>query len=103
ASVRSWATEGLTAGAHDLTEAAHALAADGLTENFPAAGVAPARGPAGDKQLTALLDLGRAGVARIPGKHGGPARADRAVQVVLSDRPGELARLFSAAAAVGAN
>jgi len=42
-------------------------------------------------------------VARIPGKHGGPARAFTGVQVVLSDRPGELARLFSAAAAVGIN
>ena len=95
--------EVLTAVAHDLTEAAHALAADDVTENFQAASPAPAGEPAGDKALTALLDQGRAGVARIPGKHGGPARADRAVQVVLSDRPGELARLFSAAAAVGIN
>jgi prephenate dehydrogenase len=42
-------------------------------------------------------------VARIPGKHGGPARSFTAVQVVISDRPGELARLFAAAAAAGVN
>ena len=57
----------------------------------------------GDKELTGLLDQGRAGVARIPGKHGGPARAFTAVQVVLSDQPGELARLFAVAAAAGVN
>ena len=38
-----------------------------------------------------------------PGKHGGPARAFTAVQVVISDRPGELARLFTAAAEAGVN
>jgi len=50
-----------------------------------------------------LLDQGREGVARIPGKHGGPARDFAGVQVVISDRPGELARLFGAAAAAGIN
>jgi prephenate dehydrogenase len=55
------------------------------------------------KGLTVLLEHGRAGVARIPGKRGGPARAFTAVQVVISDRPGELARLFAAAAEARVN
>ena len=76
----------------------------------PAPGAGPAgtnpagAGPAGAGQhLAALLEQGRAGVARIPGKHGGPARAFTAVQVVISDRPGELARLFTTAAEADVN
>ena len=55
------------------------------------------------QHLAALLERGRTGVARIPGKHGGPARVFTAVQVVISDRPGELARLFTTAAAADVN
>jgi prephenate dehydrogenase len=55
------------------------------------------------KQLTAVLDLGREGVARIPGKRGGPAPSYTIVQVVIADSPGELARLFAAAGAAGIN
>jgi prephenate dehydrogenase len=44
-----------------------------------------------------VLERGRAGAARIPGKRGGEARAFAVVQVVISDTPGELARLFSVA------
>ncbi|WP_409491169.1 prephenate dehydrogenase [Amycolatopsis sp. cmx-11-12] len=47
-----------------------------------------------------VLDLLRRGVdghGRIPGKHSGPVRDFAVVQVVLRDRPGELARLFNAA------
>ena len=58
-------------------------------------------GPGGE--VTALLDRGRAGVARIPGKHGGQQRHFTVVQVVIADRPGELARLFNAAGAAGVN
>lgn len=47
--------------------------------------------------VTGLLRRGVDGHGRIPGKHGGPGRGDATVQVVLRDRPGELARLFSAA------
>ena len=53
--------------------------------------------------VAGLLDRGRAGVARIPGKHGGQPRNFRLVQVVIADRPGELARLFNAAGAAGVN
>ena len=42
-------------------------------------------------------------MARIPGKRGGPARDNAVVQVVIRDRPGELARLFQAAGEAGVN
>jgi prephenate dehydrogenase len=42
-------------------------------------------------------------VARIPGKHGGEPREFTAVQVVIPDQPGELARLFDATGAAGVN
>lgn len=76
----------LAAVAGDIAEAARILE------------TGPNGSPEGSKGLTALLEHGRAGVARIPGKRGGPARAFTAVQVVISDRPGELARLFAVAA-----
>src|SRR6266700_28846 len=55
------------------------------------------------KQLTAVLEAGRDGAGKIPGKQGGPALDYVAVQVVVGDRPGELARLFAAAGAAGIN
>jgi prephenate dehydrogenase len=55
------------------------------------------------KQLTALLEAGREGAAKIPGKQGGPAPDYVVVQVVIGDRPGELARLFAAAGLAGIN
>ena len=87
----------LAAVAGDIAAAARILA-----EAAPSPGQrrdpAGAPAPEASKGLTVLLEHGRAGVARIPGKRGGPARAFTAVQVVISDRPGELARLFAAAA-----
>jgi prephenate dehydrogenase len=77
----------LAAVAADLTEAARALA----------------DGDDPDKGVTALLERGRSGVARIPGKHGGAAREFVVVQVVIPDQPGELARLFHATGAAGVN
>lgn len=55
------------------------------------------------KQLTAILEVGREGVAAIPGKRGGPAPSYAVVQAVIGDRPGELARVFTAAGAAGIN
>jgi prephenate dehydrogenase len=55
------------------------------------------------KQLAAVLEAGREGVARIPGKRGGPPPDYVVVQVVIGDRPGELARLFTAAGTAGIN
>jgi prephenate dehydrogenase len=69
-----------------------------------ARGGAAAGGPAPElKLLAALLEQGGAGVARLPGKRGGPARAETQVQVVIRDEPGELARLFQAAGEAGVN
>ncbi len=81
----------LRAVAADLSETADAL--DSL-----AAGDEQAA-----KQVADLLERGSAGVGRIPGKHGGPTTGFAAVQVVIPDRPGELARLFQAAGAAGVN
>jgi prephenate dehydrogenase len=88
----------LAAVAADLAAVAEALAD---TARAPG----PGPGPAGPdlKVLAALLEQGGAGVARIPGKRGAPARAEAAVQVVIPDRPGELARLFQAAGEAGVN
>jgi prephenate dehydrogenase len=58
--------------------------------------------PAG-KDVGELLERGAAGVARIPGKRGGPARDFAIVQVIIPDQPGELARLFLAAGQAGIN
>jgi prephenate dehydrogenase len=80
--------------AEDLAAVARLLAR--LPQGTSAAGA----GPAG---VTALLDQGRAGTGRIPGKHGGTPRNFAVVQVVIADRPGELARLFDAAGAAGVN
>ena len=55
------------------------------------------------KRVADLLERGIDGVHRIPGKHGGPTREFAAVQVVIPDRPGELARLFLAAGESGIN
>jgi prephenate dehydrogenase len=80
--------------AADLAAAAEALAEDGAPH--------PAEHPV-MKQLAALLDAGSAGVARIPGKRGTPVRDNAVVQVVIRDRPGELARLFQVAGESGVN
>ncbi len=77
--------------AADLEHAAMAL--DRVAEGDEAAG----------KDLAELLDRGAAGVSRIPGKRGGPARDFAIVQVIIPDRPGELARLFQAAGQAGIN
>jgi len=90
--------EVVAAVAADLASAARALAdtASAASEASGASATAP-----GD--VPDLLDRGRAGAARIPGKHGGQPRSFTVVQVVIADQPGELARLFNAAGAAGVN
>jgi len=83
--------EVLEAVSRDLAEAATALRA--LAE-----GDGTAAG-----ELTQLLKQGVVGHGRIPGKHGGPASAYVVVQVVIGDRPGQLARLFQVCGEVGVN
>ena len=98
--------------ADDLRQAAAALADASQATEAPAdpavPGAAPPAGPPGGAEkagprLAALLDSGGAGVARIPGKHAGPATRYAIVQVVIPDQPGELARLFQAAGEAGVN
>jgi prephenate dehydrogenase len=83
-----------------VAEVAADLAAVARLLGRQPAGLPAAAGAAG---VTSLLDRGRAGAGRIPGKHGGKPRNFTVVQVVLADRPGELARLFNAAGAAGVN
>jgi len=84
--------EVLAAVAADLAETARSLTQEAGHER-----------PGQSKSVAALLDRGQAGVARIPGKHGGAARQFAVVQVVIPDQPGELARLFRATGAAGVN
>jgi prephenate dehydrogenase len=84
----------LTAVADDLKAAADDLRA---AAGHGAEGAHPVHGAEGAHPvLTGLLESGAAGVARIPGKHAGPATEYAIVQVVIPDRPGELSRLFHA-------
>ena len=53
--------------------------------------------------LREVLLRGNAGRARLPGKHGGRSTAYAVVPVVVSDRPGELARLVNDVGAAGVN
>jgi prephenate dehydrogenase len=63
-----------------------------------------ARGGAEARAVVAdLLERGRTGRGRIPGKHGAPAQPYAVVSVVVDDRPGELARIFNEAGALGVN
>jgi prephenate dehydrogenase len=80
-----------------------AAVADALAESAPAPAPEIAADEAARKPVTALLDQGAAGVARIPGKQGRAARREAVVQVVIRDVPGELARLFEAAGRAGVN
>jgi prephenate dehydrogenase len=78
-----------------------------IADDLQAAAAALAEAAEGDdtslKRLADLLERGGAGVARIPGKQGGPAPAYAVVQVVIGDQPGELARVFNAAGDAGIN
>ena len=95
-------TQILSCNAGHAAEVLAAVAAD-----LAAASGALAKIAQGDeeavKDLARTLERGAAGVARIPGKQGGPAPDYAIVQVVIGDRPGELARLFQAAGEAGVN
>lgn len=95
-------TQILAANAAHAAEVLAAVAADLATASGALAKIAQGDEEA-VKTLTGMLERGTAGVARIPGKQGGPAPAYAVVQVVIGDRPGELARLFQAAGNAGVN
>ena len=63
----------------------------------------PDKRETGRADLADLLRRGNAGQSRIPGKHGAPRAVYAALTVVISDAPGELARLFAAVGAIGVN
>ncbi|PRH77571.1 prephenate dehydrogenase [Streptomyces solincola] len=50
-----------------------------------------------------VLRRGNAGRARVPGKHGGGPAAYETVTVLISDQPGQLARIFADADRAGVN
>lgn len=54
-------------------------------------------------QVQTLLARGVAGRDRLPGKHGGEAKDDATVSVVIEDAPGQLAALFVRAGEAGVN
>ena len=95
-------TEILTANAAPVREILLEVAAQ-LAAGAEVLGAVAAGDDDAVKSLTAALEAGREGAASIPGKQGGPAPDYAVVQVVIGDRPGELARLFAAAGAAGVN
>lgn len=95
-------TEILAANAARVREILLAVAGQ-LAESADVLGAVAAGDDDATKRLTAVLEAGREGAASIPGKQGGPAPDYAVVQVVIGDRPGELARLFAAAGAAGIN
>jgi prephenate dehydrogenase len=95
-------TQILTANAAPVAEIAEQAAAD-LAAAAAALRLVAAGDPDAAKEVTSLLERANAGVAGIPGKRGGPAPHYAVVQVVIPDRPGELARIFDAARDAGIN
>jgi prephenate dehydrogenase len=92
----------LTANAAPVAQILQAVA-DDLAATAQALAGRASHGTDEEDTVTRLLDRGRAGVARIPGKHGGKPSELTVVQVVIADQPGELARLFTAAGAASVN
>ncbi|MEU6981229.1 MULTISPECIES: prephenate dehydrogenase [unclassified Streptomyces] len=58
---------------------------------------------AGASGVEDVLRRGNAGRARVPGKHGAAPTAYETVAVLISDQPGELARIFADAGRAGVN
>ena len=54
-------------------------------------------------QIASFIDAGRAGRARIPGKHGGSVREYTYLPIVIDDKPGQLAAIFNECAAISVN
>ncbi|GGK28782.1 prephenate dehydrogenase [Streptomyces camponoticapitis] len=81
--------------AADLDETVEALRA------LQSADEAKRRG--GTEGIEDVLRRGNAGRVRVPGKHGAAPTAYETVAVLISDRPGELARIFADAGSAGVN
>lgn len=59
--------------------------------------------PAAIAKLAKTIEYGAAGVAKIPGKHGGRARTYAQIVVYVPDQPGQLAKLFADIGNAGVN
>lgn len=81
--------------AADLDETVEALRA------LQSADEAKRRG--GTEGIEDVLRRGNAGRVRVPGKHGAAPASYETVAVLISDRPGELARIFADAGSAGVN
>ena len=95
--------EGIAA---DLHEAVAALSAAARSDSGSGAGLGRHHDESMDRlvePLTRLLERGNAGQGRIPGKHGTAPATYTSVPVVVSDSPGELARLLVACGDAGIN
>ncbi len=92
---RLW-TSILTANAEPVARLLDATAAD-LTAAAAALREVAGGEETSGKRVSDLLSRAVTGVARIPGKRGGPAPSYAILQVVIADKPGELTRLFQAA------
>lgn len=57
----------------------------------------------GARDIEAVLRQGNAGRERVPGKHGAAPAVYETVAVLITDRPGELARIFADAGQAGVN
>ena len=53
--------------------------------------------------IAAIISNGRAGRAKIPGKHGGKAREYTYLPIVIDDKPGQLGAIFNECAAMSVN
>ncbi|GMA31191.1 prephenate dehydrogenase [Litorihabitans aurantiacus] len=83
-----------------------ALVRDDLTALVAALDGAAQQGPLTPGAMAAASDAvrrGNAGVARVPGKHGGARRAYAEVTVLVPDSTGELGRLFATVGELGVN
>ncbi|WP_235781133.1 prephenate dehydrogenase [Sinomonas notoginsengisoli] len=59
--------------------------------------------PGARLDMAQLMSEGNAGVARIPGKHGGPPQAFAWLTVLVDDRPGQIAKLLTEIGEIGVN
>ncbi|MEV7090078.1 prephenate dehydrogenase [Streptomyces sp. NPDC093085] len=96
----------LSANAGPVAEVLAAVAADldetvGALRALQAADEEKRR--AGTAGIEDILRRGNAGRGRVPGKHGAAPTAYEVVAVMITDRPGELARIFADAGQAGVN
>lgn len=82
----------IAADLNETVRALRALQADGEDERRDGAAA-----------IEAVLRRGNEGRERVPGKHGAAPAAYETVAVHITDRPGELARIFADAGAAGIN